>query len=67
MNSSVNCFLYTLFSSQFRKGGRNIFQVCRKDHQAEIEKETNRHYANKTEENSRSVEQSNLEVFETRL
>ena len=67
INSSVNCFLYTLFSSQFRKGVKNILPLCSKKYRTEIVNEANRHYANKTGENGRSVEQSNSKVLETRL
>ena len=67
INSSVNCFLYTLFSSQFRKGVKNIFQNCRKNYRAEIANEANRRYTNKTGKNSRSVEKSNSKVNETKM
>ena len=65
INLSVNCFLYTLFSSKFRKSFRNMFQVCRKMHKRN---EENRHYADKTGENSRSVDETNSKVIlETKL
>ena len=67
INSSVNCFLYTLFSSQFRKGLKNIFRVCYRNYHGEIANETNMHDADNTGENSRSVHQSNLNVIETKL
>ena len=67
INSSVNCFLYTLFSSQFRKGVKNIFQNCRKNYRAEIENEANRRYTDKTGENSRSIEKFNSKVIETKM
>ena len=64
INSSVNCFLYTLFSSQFRKGVKNIFQFCRNNCPAEFANEANRHYPDKTSKNSRLVEQSNSKTID---
>ena len=66
INSSVNCFLYTLFSSQFRKSVKNIFQYCHNNCPAEITNEANRHYPDKTSKNSRLVEQSNSKTIDSK-